>query len=436
MADAAMYTPEDDDAAPTLIVRDEPDVDPSILEAVAPGAMPTGKPFEDIPPPPAKPREVGVWVHPQERGLREWYHLTCRTCSSPVTFPWLGFGSVSCPVCQTANNTQGATVAPLPTARIQAQAKIDETNLQKLVEAEKRSHIAAKKFADKFKWMKRRGDALERLFFGKPFRYGNFKIYLNGKVILSPTSSYYIIPPLIILGPLFAVNYLPNINPNWLMFVNVLVAIAMIAIALAHFVEPGILVKGSPQLAKQDIYEEVKGHIVPKKWCRTCHCYRTERASHCSECDVCVDRFDHHCHITGTCVGARNYKQFFVFVFAILIADVTAAVLITHRIIFADNSKEDLHRRGITMVVGIIGLIWAVLTSKMMMSMGCTMAYLLSNALTTREFVKGVWSANKNPYDTGGKLKNASAFFVAPPSHIWGKTQTELEELGYEKEPC
>ena len=311
MADAAMYTPddEDEDTAPLLEEKDEQDdVDPTIMNTIAPGAMPTGKPFEDIPPPPPKLREVGVWVHPQERGMREWYHLSCRSCDSPVTFPWLGFSSVSCPVCQTNNNTQGATVAPLPTARIQAQAKIDETNLQKIVDSEKKSHIAAKKFADKFKWMKRRGDSIERLFFGKPFRYGNFKIYLNGKVILSPTSSYYIIPPLIIMGPLFTLNYLPGINPTWVAFCNAVIAIAMIAIAvcnfylcvivikryvsnsinkqqLAHLVEPGILVKGTPQLPKQDIYEEVKGHIVPKKWCRTCHCYRTERASHCAECD-------------------------------------------------------------------------------------------------------------------------------------------------------
>ena len=103
---------------------------------------------------------------------------------------------------------------------------------------------------------------------------------------------------------------------------------------------------------------------------------------------------------------------------------------------FVEYAKTDLHRRGTLMVVGIIGLVWAVLTTKMMFNMGCMILYMISNALTTRELVKGVWSANKNPYDTGSKLKNALSFFKAPPSLIWGKSQNELEEMGSNKEPC
>ena len=49
--------------------------------------------------------------------------------------------------------------------------------------------------------------------------------------------------------------------------------------------------------------------------CLRCNRPRPPRCHHCSICHVCVMKRDHHCFITGRCIGYRNLRHFAVFIF-------------------------------------------------------------------------------------------------------------------------
>jgi len=82
--------------------------------------------------------------------------------------------------------------------------------------------------------------------------------------------------------------------------------------------ESNKLLAGSNEEVNSDIVLEKeitdkKGRLQIWTWCQKCKLWRPPRASHCKWCERCFLRLDHHCAVTGNCIGQNNLRFFTAF---------------------------------------------------------------------------------------------------------------------------
>lgn len=86
----------------------------------------------------------------------------------------------------------------------------------------------------------------------------------------------------------------------------------------------------------------IHAHVIENGRCHLCNIYTSSKhTKHCSLCNKCVDRFDHHCKWLNNCIGQRNYAAFIACVTtAMIISLFTSCLCLTDVVLFLTHPQK------------------------------------------------------------------------------------------------
>ena len=145
-----------------------------------------------------------------------------------------------------------------------------------------------------------------------------------------------------------------------IIFTSFFYIIEIFAGLLGGCTDPGILPRQGDDFYynpnKPLLKTVINGHIITLTFCYSCSLFRPPRTSHCSLCDNCVERFDHHCLWLGTCIGKRNYKYFYLLIFSLSISSTFQIIYSIYYIVFQIKKFKNKENYSLLLLLGLSGV--------------------------------------------------------------------------------
>uniref|UniRef100_A0A8R1TV01 Palmitoyltransferase n=1 Tax=Onchocerca volvulus TaxID=6282 RepID=A0A8R1TV01_ONCVO len=153
---------------------------------------------------------------------------------------------------------------------------------------------------------------------------------------LATDRSFYIIP----LGAAVASKVILAVT--WLLYLHafagwywqisffIFVILAPVLFLWIVFSDPGVVTVSHKERCEmiRDMWEKENHPTV--SFCSTCLLKRPARSKHCSVCDRCVKRFDHHCPWILNCIGEKNHLQFVFYLGVVITSSLQFLVAAFH----------------------------------------------------------------------------------------------------------
>lgn len=155
------------------------------------------------------------------------------------------------------------------------------------------------------------------------------------------------------------------------------------------------------------------------RYCEKCKCIKPDRAHHCSVCDMCILKMDHHCPWVNNCVNFSSYKFFVLFLiyaetYCLFIAATDLKFFISFWVGVSDvDQKSDFH----VMFVFIIAIMFAL---SLMGLLGYHLFLISRNRSTLETFripLFNRYGPDKNGFNLGAR-RNFREIFGDQP-HLW-----------------
>ncbi|KAM8826919.1 palmitoyltransferase ZDHHC18a isoform 1-T1 [Synchiropus picturatus] len=272
---------------------------------------------------------------------------------------------------------------------------------------------------------------------------GKNRFYCDGRIILARQSG--VLPLtlglIVVTCGLFFAFDCPFLVEHLTVFIPVIGAVLCVFVVFSllrtSFTDPGILPRATPDEAA-DIERQIdtsgsssyrppprtkeiliNQQVVKLKYCFTCKMFRPPRTSHCSLCDNCVERFDHHCPWVGNCVGKRNYRFFYSFIISLsFLTSFIFGCVITH-ITLRSQSSKNLVKAVQESPASVVELVICFFSIWSILGLSGFHTYLVASNLTTNEDIKGSWSSKRaeetgNPYSYNNIFLNCCATLCGP----------------------